>query len=222
MNQNSCSHFSSCLVCFSLHETEEDGPERLHSATRRKLLRLQAVSTSLTRLTATAVMERQTEKKKKKEMWECGWRCSCLISRGEKVKTLSDSWVDSHQSRPAGLQRRNSSCVFFLLSPEVQSILNLSPPQDAELMNANPSPPVSLLSRSLAAPSVDLRFVLLITSSPSSPPTCSRAPRSRLTWAPPPTPQPNPATFTSSRSSERAASARCCWLATGPMTSSTP
>lgn len=29
-------------------------------------------------------------------------------------------------------------------SPEVQSILNLSPPQDAELMNTNPSPPVSI------------------------------------------------------------------------------
>lgn len=31
----------------------------------------------------------------------------------------------------------------FFYSPEVQSILNLSPPQDAELMNTNPSPPVS-------------------------------------------------------------------------------
>uniref|UniRef100_A0A671WFW6 Serum/glucocorticoid regulated kinase 1 n=1 Tax=Sparus aurata TaxID=8175 RepID=A0A671WFW6_SPAAU len=30
--------------------------------------------------------------------------------------------------------------------PEVQSILNLSPPQDAELMNANPSPPVSIFA----------------------------------------------------------------------------
>lgn len=34
-------------------------------------------------------------------------------------------------------------CLCFF-SPEVQSILNLSPPQDAELMNANPSPPVSI------------------------------------------------------------------------------
>lgn len=32
--------------------------------------------------------------------------------------------------------------VCFPCSPEVQSILNLTPPQDAELMNANPSPPV--------------------------------------------------------------------------------
>lgn len=43
------------VLCFSLHETEEDGPERLHSAARRKLLRLQAVSTSLT----TVVMEKK-------------------------------------------------------------------------------------------------------------------------------------------------------------------
>lgn len=34
----------------------------------------------------------------------------------------------------------------FCFSVEVQSILNLSPPQDAELMNTNPSPPVSLFS----------------------------------------------------------------------------
>lgn len=33
-----------------------------------------------------------------------------------------------------------------MFSPEVQSILNLNPPQDAELMNANPSPPVSVFS----------------------------------------------------------------------------
>lgn len=33
-----------------------------------------------------------------------------------------------------------------MFSPEVQSILNLNPPQDAELMNANPSPPVSAFS----------------------------------------------------------------------------
>lgn len=35
---------------------------------------------------------------------------------------------------------------FSMFSPEVQSILNLNPPQDAELMNANPSPPVSAFS----------------------------------------------------------------------------
>lgn len=34
--------------------------------------------------------------------------------------------------------------LFF--SPEVQSILNLSPPQDAEIMNTNPSPPVSIFA----------------------------------------------------------------------------
>lgn len=33
-----------------------------------------------------------------------------------------------------------------MFSPEVQSILNLNPPQDAELLNANPSPPVSAAS----------------------------------------------------------------------------
>lgn len=39
-------------------------------------------------------------------------------------------------------------CLFFY-SPEVQSILNLSPPQEAELMNTNPSPPVSIFAFSL-------------------------------------------------------------------------
>lgn len=36
--------------------------------------------------------------------------------------------------------------LFFYFSPEVQSILTLSPPQEAELMNANPSPPVSMFT----------------------------------------------------------------------------
>lgn len=38
--------------------------------------------------------------------------------------------------------------VWLLLcfSSEVQSILNLSPPQDPELMNTNPSPPVSKMN----------------------------------------------------------------------------
>lgn len=41
------SKHSFCFSPFlcSFHETKEDGPERLHSAARHKLLRLQAVST---------------------------------------------------------------------------------------------------------------------------------------------------------------------------------
>lgn len=58
-----------------------------------------------------------------------------------------------------------------MCSPEVQSILNLNPPQDAELMNANPSPPVStfsffsdtwLLPRAFPSP-----HLLLLSSQPS-------------------------------------------------------
>lgn len=40
----------------------------------------------------------------------------------------------------------NSGLTFVFYSAEVQSILNLSPPQEAELMNANPSPPVSIFT----------------------------------------------------------------------------
>lgn len=36
--------------------------------------------------------------------------------------------------------------LLLFFSSEVQSILNLSPPQDPELMNTNPSPPVSKMN----------------------------------------------------------------------------
>lgn len=51
------------LLCFSLHETEEDGTERLHPAARRKLLPLQAVSSRLTRL--SSLLLSSWEKKKR-------------------------------------------------------------------------------------------------------------------------------------------------------------
>lgn len=40
----------------------------------------------------------------------------------------------------------NSVWLLLFFSSEVQSILNLSPPQDPELMNTNPSPPVSKMN----------------------------------------------------------------------------
>lgn len=40
----------------------------------------------------------------------------------------------------------NSVWLLLCFSSEVQSILNLSPPQDPELMNTNPSPPVSKMN----------------------------------------------------------------------------
>lgn len=51
-----------------------------------------------------------------------------------------------------------------MFSPEVQSILNLNPPQDAELMNANPSPPVSAFSffNSVMRVSILLIFLILV------------------------------------------------------------
>lgn len=44
----------------------------------------------------------------------------------------------------AGVGRLHEVCVCVPCSPEVQSILKISPPQEPELMNANPSPPVSI------------------------------------------------------------------------------
>lgn len=75
-------------MCCSFHETEEDGAERLHSAARRKLLRLQAVSTSLTHVTVTVLMEKEKKEGKKNMKWDRGQRCSALIPlRGKKQKT---------------------------------------------------------------------------------------------------------------------------------------
>lgn len=74
-------------------------------------------------------------------------------------------------------------CYLPVFSPEVQSILNLSPPQDAELMNANPSPPVCAFSVNNALLtrwymqhmlpghtfSISLPFLHVLRSSQSSP-----------------------------------------------------
>lgn len=125
-------------------------------------------------------------------------------------------------------------CLFFY-SPEVQSILNLSPPQEAELMNTNPSPPVSIFAFSLlylhgticrdvhAYPLFTMHFVVHIMAHPFLPRSPSHSPvhHNRSTSVHPPTPRPNPVTFTSSRWSARVASARCCSHAIAQMISFT-
>lgn len=131
-------------------------------------------------------------------------------------------------------------CFVSFFSPEVQSILNLSPPQDAELMNANPSPPVSIfeLNSELCASSsvytwhmqgcthflfehvchTIRRCVIALTLSIFF--SCSPVHPNRSTSVHLPTLQPNPATFTSSKWLAKAALARSCWHATVQMTSS--
>lgn len=72
-------------MCCSFHETEEDGAERLHSAARRKLLRLQAVSTSLTHVTVTVLMEKE-KKQKTNEVGSWPAMLGFDSSEGEETK----------------------------------------------------------------------------------------------------------------------------------------
>lgn len=122
-------------MCYSFYETEENGSERLHSEARHKLLRLQAVSTVW--LMSLCCCQWRTKHRKHKQKFQLfalpyqlihiqmtgGWVTLCFVIR----------WSEF-------------ALCFFIFSPEVQSILNLSPPQEAELMNANPSPPVSIFA----------------------------------------------------------------------------
>lgn len=64
-------------------------------------------------------------------------------------------------------------------------------------MNANPSPPVSLLACSLAAPSVDLCCLVLISSSPSSstPAALQPSPSQQINLGPSSNPSAKPSDF---------------------------
>lgn len=64
-------------------------------------------------------------------------------------------------------------------------------------MNANPSPPVSLLARSLVAPSVDLCCLVLILSSPSSstPAALQPSPSQQINLGPSSNPSAKPSDF---------------------------
>lgn len=102
-------------------------------------------------------------------------------------------------------------CLFFY-SPEVQSILNLSPPQEAELMNTNPSPPVSIFAFSLlylhgticrdvhAYPLFTMHFVVHImaptsSSFSSSLPLSQPSPSQQINLGPSSNPSAKPSDF---------------------------
>lgn len=79
--------------------------------------------------------------------------CSALTWRQTLVNSQAPLYFWKYltnKSRTKGSHREdelmNSGLTFVFYSAEVQSILNLSPPQEAELMNANPSPPVSIFT----------------------------------------------------------------------------
>ncbi|TKS76448.1 Serine/threonine-protein kinase [Collichthys lucidus] len=72
----------------------------------------------------------------------------CSICSGPYISyALEDTWQPPFmKQRRMGLNdfiQRLATNSYACKHPEVQSILNLSPPQEAELMNTNPSPPPS-------------------------------------------------------------------------------
>lgn len=79
-----------------------------------------------------------------KMLGNTGQKCYLSSSEETFVTQLASniSWLWCKQCSCALLGHKLNLSL-FPFSPEVQSILNLNPPQDAELMNTNPSPPVS-------------------------------------------------------------------------------
>lgn len=134
-NLNITFFFCFSLLCCSFHETEEDGSERFHSEACHKLLRLQAVSTIW--LTLLSCIHWNPKH------WETqpDMLVVCPLRRLNVTPRLADSYTSNYFWCFVIWWTKFELFLFF--SPEVQSILNLSPPQDAELMNTNPSPPVS-------------------------------------------------------------------------------
>uniref|UniRef100_A0A674MMG3 Serum/glucocorticoid regulated kinase 1 n=1 Tax=Takifugu rubripes TaxID=31033 RepID=A0A674MMG3_TAKRU len=70
-------------------------------------------------------------------------KSALTYSKSKGLGTLVSAFMKQRKMGLNDFIQRLATNSYACKHPEVQSILNLNPPQDAELMNANPSPPPS-------------------------------------------------------------------------------